>query len=63
MNWFTAVPPPPLFNKSGLTKSVMGFQILASRIIKLGMWMHHGKAMCQILKSGHNDLDFELWLL
>ena len=39
------------------------FWTVAPRIIKLGMWMHHGKAMCRILKLGHCDLDFDLWPL
>ena len=36
------------------------FLTVAPRIIKLGMWMHHRKAMCRVPNLGHCDLDFDL---
>ena len=37
------------------------FCILAPMIIKLGMWMHHGKVVCCIPNLGHCDLTFDLY--
>ena len=64
------IPPPrkrSLGEYIGITLSVcpascpeQNFCTVAPRIIKLGMWMHHGKTMCRVSNLGHCDHDFDL---